>query len=186
MTTRALKAFGSWSADRRPLRLVAKAEPEMATPTLDQVMRLMGAVPRRCLAMVTTAPEQKLGILVVGLARFELATPCSQSRCATKLRYSPLKATLWHVRKGLSYRVPYAAGITPQRRTCTAGRRSIATSSRATHIEPPATPGARFSRSIGYSIKDRAPSREVSPSRRGSRSFPGRILCCRISGCSLG
>jgi hypothetical protein len=75
--------------DRRPLRLVEREEPEMVTPTLDQVMRLMGAVPRRYLAMVTTAPEQELGILLVGLAGFEPATPCSQSRCATKLRYSP-------------------------------------------------------------------------------------------------
>jgi hypothetical protein len=83
------RALGSWSADRRPLRLVEGEEPEMVTPTLDQVMRLMGAVPRRYLAMVTTAPEQELGILLVGLAGFEPATPCSQSRCATKLRYSP-------------------------------------------------------------------------------------------------
>ena len=27
---------------------------------------------------------------VVGAARFELATPCSQSRCATRLRYAPI------------------------------------------------------------------------------------------------
>ena len=30
------------------------------------------------------------GVVVrVGLVRFELTTPCSQSRCATKLRHSP-------------------------------------------------------------------------------------------------
>src|SRR5690606_13224082 len=28
---------------------------------------------------------------VVGAARFELATPCSQSRCATRLRYAPTR-----------------------------------------------------------------------------------------------
>ena len=44
---------------------------------------------RQYLARVTTAPEQELGMLLVGLAGFEPATPCSQSRCATKLRYSP-------------------------------------------------------------------------------------------------
>ena len=29
------------------------------------------------------------GILMVGAAGFELATPCSQNRCATRLRYAP-------------------------------------------------------------------------------------------------
>src|ERR1017187_5508192 len=28
-------------------------------------------------------------ILLVGAARFELATPCAQGRCATRLRYAP-------------------------------------------------------------------------------------------------
>ena len=31
------------------------------------------------------------GISVIGAAGFEPATPCSQSRCATKLRHAPLK-----------------------------------------------------------------------------------------------
>jgi hypothetical protein len=30
---------------------------------------------------------------MVGAARFERATPCSQSRCATGLRYAPGRAT---------------------------------------------------------------------------------------------
>ena len=46
------QALRSWSADRRPLRLVETAEPEVVAPTLDQVMRLMGAVAPRYLAMV--------------------------------------------------------------------------------------------------------------------------------------
>jgi hypothetical protein len=29
-------------------------------------------------------------ILLVGAARFELATPCAQGRCATRLRYAPI------------------------------------------------------------------------------------------------
>ncbi len=30
-----------------------------------------------------------LGGNMVGTARFELATPCTQNRCATRLRYAP-------------------------------------------------------------------------------------------------
>jgi hypothetical protein len=29
---------------------------------------------------------------LVGAARFELATPCAQGRCATRLRYAPILA----------------------------------------------------------------------------------------------
>jgi hypothetical protein len=37
-------------------------------------------------------------ILLVGAARFELATPCAQGRCATRLRYAPTPS-LYHGRK---------------------------------------------------------------------------------------
>jgi hypothetical protein len=33
--------------------------------------------------------EARNGNVMVGAARFELATPCSRSRCATRLRYAP-------------------------------------------------------------------------------------------------
>ena len=34
---------------------------------------------------------------LVGAAGFELATPCAQGRCATRLRYAPTGLTLSHV-----------------------------------------------------------------------------------------
>ena len=41
---------------------------------------------------------------MVGIARFELAAPCSQGRCATGLRYIPFQMTLlvYHIRLSLS------------------------------------------------------------------------------------
>ena len=33
---------------------------------------------------------------MVGVAGFELATPCTPCKCATRLRYTPTKLTLWH------------------------------------------------------------------------------------------
>ena len=41
---------------------------------------------------------------MVGIARFELAAPCSQGRCATGLRYIPLQMTLlvYHIQLALS------------------------------------------------------------------------------------
>ena len=35
-------------------------------------------------------PLSPYALLVVGVTRFERATPCSQGRCATKLRYTPI------------------------------------------------------------------------------------------------
>src|SRR5262245_23526545 len=43
-----------------------------------------------------TSRMAKAAIGVVGAARFERATPCSQSRCATRLRHAPARATLPH------------------------------------------------------------------------------------------
>ena len=37
-------------------------------------------------------PTELLAELLVGAPRFELGTPCSQSRCATRLRYAPTNA----------------------------------------------------------------------------------------------
>jgi hypothetical protein len=35
--------------------------------------------------------NRKLLIVLVGTARFELATPCTPSKCATRLRHVPMK-----------------------------------------------------------------------------------------------
>ena len=34
-------------------------------------------------------PLSRAFVYLVGAARFELATPCAQGRCATRLRYAP-------------------------------------------------------------------------------------------------
>ena len=34
-------------------------------------------------------PNQEIGRELVGAGRFELPTPCSRSKCATRLRYAP-------------------------------------------------------------------------------------------------
>ena len=34
---------------------------------------------------------------MVGVGRFELPTPCSRSRCATRLRYTPLAEEPWYI-----------------------------------------------------------------------------------------
>lgn len=46
-----------------------------------QIRQTKGLAPKRCKPL----------ILLVGAAGFELATLCSQSRCATRLRYAPTK-----------------------------------------------------------------------------------------------
>jgi hypothetical protein len=38
--------------------------------------------------------------LLVGAARFELATPCAQGRCATRLRYAPTLSFIAWARNG--------------------------------------------------------------------------------------
>ena len=45
---------------------------------------------------------------MVGAARFELATPCAQGRCATRLRYAPtgfglLNYTVTHLASNLRW-----------------------------------------------------------------------------------
>jgi hypothetical protein len=35
--------------------------------------------------------SKKSGLILVGTARFELATPCTPSKCATRLRYVPME-----------------------------------------------------------------------------------------------
>jgi hypothetical protein len=41
-------------------------------------------------ADVVAEEARKSAKLLVGVARFELATPSSRTRCATRLRYTPL------------------------------------------------------------------------------------------------
>ena len=41
---------------------------------------------------------------MVGETRFELATPCSQGRCATRLRYSPTRKKLYSTTPALNAR----------------------------------------------------------------------------------
>jgi hypothetical protein len=48
---------------------------------------------------------------MVGAAGFELATPCAQGRCATRLRYAP---TFLHHRTKLTLREMLHNGFTPQ------------------------------------------------------------------------
>ncbi len=43
---------------------------------------------------------------MVGAARFELATPCSQNRCATRLRYAPTRAASLYTTKLISQALP--------------------------------------------------------------------------------
>ncbi len=50
-------------------------------------------------------PLDDEGTKMVGLLRFELRTPCSQNRCATKLRHSPSTQLLVYLKKTLSSRV---------------------------------------------------------------------------------
>ena len=38
-------------------------------------------------------------LLMVGAARFELTTPCTQNKCATRLRHAPTKAGLVEPRR---------------------------------------------------------------------------------------
>src|SRR6185295_16231126 len=44
-------------------------------------------------------PEKPRVLLgeMVGVGRFELPTPCSRSRCATRLRYTPLAVEPWNI-----------------------------------------------------------------------------------------
>jgi hypothetical protein len=41
---------------------------------------------------------------LVGTARFELATPCTPSKCATRLRYVPTESAVEHDSAGLTSR----------------------------------------------------------------------------------
>ena len=50
-------------------------------------------------------PLDDEGKKMVGLLRFELRTPCSQNRCATKLRHSPSTQLLVYLKKWLPSRV---------------------------------------------------------------------------------
>ena len=50
--------------------------------------RMIAAVRGRAGSNRRTASPDACEVMV-GAARFELATPCSQSRCATRLRYAP-------------------------------------------------------------------------------------------------
>jgi hypothetical protein len=43
---------------------------------------------------------------LVGAARFELATPCAQGRCATRLRYAPTFTVLFILKHFLTRRAP--------------------------------------------------------------------------------
>ena len=47
------------------------------------------AVKGRCLDLLTTGPYTYAEKKMVGVKGFEPPTPCSQSTCATKLRYTP-------------------------------------------------------------------------------------------------
>ena len=56
---------------------------------------------------------------LVGAARFELATPCAQGRCATRLRYAPTGETLLildYFRPGHPFQKPLSAIKTYQNR----------------------------------------------------------------------
>ena len=41
---------------------------------------------------VCKSPEMRGPVEMVGTARFELATPCTPSKCATRLRYVPTES----------------------------------------------------------------------------------------------
>ena len=49
---------------------------------------------RKGLAPVALKPDFAR---LVGVGRFELPTPCSRSRCATRLRYTPLAEEPWYI-----------------------------------------------------------------------------------------
>src|SRR5690348_4547643 len=86
---------------------------------------------------VRTAPHEINGImLLVGVRGFEPPTPCSRSRCATRLRYTPFFETLALCpRKGLPSTPKKAMGP-----LC--GR--IAAQQASQYMVPPANPAERL------------------------------------------
>ena len=58
------------------------------------VMRGGGALPRQNEAEPVTTISYWREEILVGTARFELATPCTPSKCATRLRYVPTESAV--------------------------------------------------------------------------------------------
>jgi hypothetical protein len=60
--------------------------PDTGRRVAEERLEGMGVV----VADVVAEEARKSAKLLVGVARFELATPSSRTRCATRLRYTPL------------------------------------------------------------------------------------------------
>ena len=57
-----------------------------------RVRRFLATACRRYRILI---PQQRLPVPLVGAVGFELTTLCSQSRCATRLRYAPRKGAFY-------------------------------------------------------------------------------------------
>ena len=49
---------------------------------------------------------------MVGTARFELATPCTPSKCATRLRYVPMESAAEDGSLGVDFQILHQAAAT--------------------------------------------------------------------------
>lgn len=76
---------------------------------------------------------------MVGTARFELTTPCTQNRCATRLRHVPIHAVHYPAHSGL--KTPLAAG---GRGICPFGFRQGRAAQQGQAAGPPAKAGWRI------------------------------------------
>ena len=54
---------------------------------------------------------------MVGTARFELATPCTPSKCATRLRYVPMESAAEVGSVGSDFQILHQSGLTSLGRT---------------------------------------------------------------------
>jgi hypothetical protein len=82
--------MGVSEAEGEPLEAVGEAEGEPPGVSEANTGGLRGVVPPGKIAgQREAAPAASMVSRLVGLAGFEPAAPATQTRCATKLRYSP-------------------------------------------------------------------------------------------------
>ncbi len=55
---------------------------------------------------------------MVGTARFELATPCTPSKCATRLRYVPMESAVEDDSVGVDFQILHQSAEIPLIATC--------------------------------------------------------------------
>ncbi len=111
------------SPDHRPIRNACTANlPAAGSPGFNRTIAPGTEVwhlrPRRILPAAGTLPRNLLANrdVLVGAVRFELTTLCSQSRCATRLRYAPTSSILSHSRDRVRPRMRRARVQCPARK----------------------------------------------------------------------